>query len=91
MYQESKAEGGFNLCKFKTNSRRIHLSCKSLSSDRRTLDTSTATSIQYSGAQSMADEEQKSVGLRWCVETDHFVLKGGHQERGLYTKETRSP
>lgn len=42
--------------------------------------------MMLGGTQSIAAGEQKTLGVKWCVETDHFVLDVsdvGHQARSL--------
>ena len=95
MYQESKAmlrKGGFNLRKFNTNSpelrelihREENAGCPSPAATHHSDETYSKTVL--GGAQSIPAGEQKTLGVRWCVETDHFVLdvsEVGCQARSL--------
>lgn len=95
LYRESKAmlrEGGFNLRKFNTNSTELRELIHREENAGYPGDTSTVHSDEtYSktvlgGVQSIAAGEQKTLGVRWCVETDHFVFdvsEVGRQARGL--------
>ena len=89
---ESKAilhAGGFNLRKFNTNSSRLQEriyqeenfeSTSTLHSDE------TYSQTMLGGAYSMAAGEHKTLGVKWCTETDHFILdvsEVGHQASSL--------
>ena len=46
----------------------------------------TYSKTMLGGAQSIAAGEQKTLGVKWCMETDHFMLdvsEVGHQARSL--------
>ena len=95
MYKESKAvlrAGGFNLRKFNTNitglRELIHRDEKIGSPD---VPFSTPSDEMFSKetlgtAQTINAGEQKTLGVKWCVDTDHFVLDVsdiGQQARNL--------
>ena len=91
MYQESKAilYAGFNLRKFNTNSPRLQ---EHIHQEQNFESTSTSHSDEiYSqtmlgGAHSMAAGEHKTLGVKWCTETDHFILdvsEVGHHASSL--------
>ena len=95
MYQRSKAvlhAGGFNLRKFSTNSSMLRERIHQEENAGHSVPASTPHSDEtYSktmlgGAQSIAAGEQKTLGVKWCVETDHFILdvsEVGRQARSL--------
>lgn len=95
MYRESKAmlhAGGLNLRKFNTNSselrERIHQeeSIGHFGPDSTPHSDETYSHTMLGGAQCMAAGEQKTLGVRWCVKTDHFILdvsEVGRQARKL--------
>lgn len=83
MYQESKAmlrAGGFNLRKFNTNSsglRELILQEENAghSSPACTLNSDeTYSKTMLGSAQTVAAGEQKTLGVKWCMETDHLIL-----------------
>ena len=80
MYRESKAilhAGGFNLRKFNTNSsrlrERIHQE-ENFDSTPTPHSDETYSQTMLGGAHSMDTGEQKTLGVKWCTETDHFIL-----------------
>ena len=95
MYRESKAmlhAGGFNLRKFNTNSSELRELIHREENAGYSGPTSTPhsdetyTKTMLGGAQGIAAGEQKTLGVRWCVKTDHFVFdvrEVGRQARSL--------
>ncbi len=83
MYQESKAmlrEGGFNLRKFNTNSPGL---LELILQEENTGDVNTTAAHHFGETysktilgsdQGVATGDQKTLGVKWCVETDHFIL-----------------
>ena len=86
MYRESKAtlrEGGFNLRKFNSNSpalleriRREENSAHSRATTVHQLD-ETYSKATLGNDQELAAGDQKTLGVKWCVETDHFIVDVG--------------
>ena len=95
MYKESTAvlrAGGFNLRKFNTNFARlrelIHREENIGSPDVpfATPSDETYSKATLGTAQTINAGEQKTLGVKWCVDTDHFVLDVsdiGQQARNL--------
>ena len=95
MYKESKAvlrAGGFNLRKFNTNFARlrelIHREENIGSPDVpfATPSDETYSKATLGTAQTINAGEQKTLGVKWCVDTDHFALDVsdiGQQARNL--------
>ena len=85
-------KGGFNLRKFNTNSselrelihREENAGCPGPTATHHSNETYSKTEL--GGAQGIVAGEQKMLGVRWCVETDYFVLnvsEVGRQARSL--------
>ena len=96
LYKESKAllrTGGFNLRKFTTNSSElqeridreegVHVPGEPSHS---TVSDETYTKSTLGNTQRMRSGEHKTLGVRWCVDTDRFVMDVsdiGHLAKGL--------